>query len=67
MGVRYGILVQMAQILAQAFIDWCIAKDKFIDFSFLVPRECVTGLDDGRRGVIVTIALAPAEEQEGTQ
>lgn len=54
---RYGILVQMASILAQLFIDWCRERDaEPLSLSITIPAACVTGLDDGQTGIKVTIS-----------
>jgi hypothetical protein len=53
---RYGILVQMAQLLAQLFLDWCKERDEEpLSLSITIPSACVTGLDDGHSGIKVTI------------
>jgi hypothetical protein len=55
-NVRYGILVQLAHLLAQAFLDWCTDRDVPTEpFSFVVPTACVIGLDAKHTGVLVTI------------
>lgn len=57
MTPRYGILIQLAHMLAQAFLDWCIARDVFSEpFTFTVPGECVSGLEPEYEGVLVTIS-----------
>lgn len=56
MTPRYGLLVQVSQLLAQLFIDWCISRDIFEPFSFTVPRETVSGLEGTHTGILVTIA-----------
>lgn len=61
MTARYGILVQLAQILTQAFLDWCSQRDVLDEpFTFIVPPECLTGLEPEYSGVLVT--LTPIKE-----
>lgn len=63
MSARYGTLVQVSQFLAQAFLDWCIAQGFFHEpFSFIVPGECVTGLEPGYTGIQVTITPIRGEQ-----
>jgi len=63
--VRYGILVQMTQLLAQLFLDWCIARDRFTEpFSFMVPREALSDAPDNDTGYLVTIT--PVKKKAGT-
>jgi hypothetical protein len=53
---RYGILVQMAQLLAQLFLDWCVARDRITEpFSLLVPRDVLSDAPDNDVGYQVTI------------
>lgn len=65
MTPRYGLLVQLCQLLAQLFLDWCNARDKFDEpFTFIVPGECVTGLEDEHVGVLVTISPIKKHETQ---
>jgi hypothetical protein len=56
MTARYGILVQMAQLIAQLFLDWMAAQAEPADsFSFLVPAETVENAPTGLEGFMVTV------------
>lgn len=57
MIARFGLLVQMAQLLAQLFIDWSNARQTFNEpFTFMVPRSAVSDLKPEYTGVLVTIS-----------
>lgn len=65
MIARFGLLVQMAQLLAQLFIDWNNSRQTFNEpFTFMVPRSAVSDLNPEYEGVLVTIS--PVRKQEST-
>lgn len=54
---RYGLIVQMAQFLAQLFLDWCAGEKTMREpFAFVVPRSALTGLPEEFEGVLVTVS-----------
>ena len=54
---RYGLIVQMAHLLAQLFLDWCAGGNSIREpFAFVVPKSALTGLPDECEGVLVTVS-----------
>ena len=63
MKVRRGLLVQTAQLMAQLYLDWCVARGVFDEpFTFLVPRETLDNLPEPYRGVFITVSPAKMGE-----